>query len=137
MIASRPDRKCVAGLIGLVAIGWLTGCRSPGARPIGRAIDSNVQFSTRIPDVADYAAAELASAALVSDAKRAKRLLRRLRAIDTVLVAGEELPTGLVPVATDLVNATVDSSLGYRESTPALLETDDLQIGRASCRERV
>ena len=126
MIASRPDRKWVAGLIGVVAIGWLTGCRSPGARPIGRAIDSNVRFSTRVPDVADYAAAELASAALASDAERAKRLLRRLRAIDTVLVAGGDLPTGLVPVATDLVNATVDSSLGYRESTHALLENDDL-----------
>jgi len=126
VIASRPDQKWIAGLIGLVAIGWLTGCRSPGARPIGHAIDSNVRFSTRIPDVADYAAAELASAALISDAERAKRLLRRLRAIDTVLVAVEELPTGLVPVATDLVNATVDSSLGYRESTHALLENDDL-----------
>jgi hypothetical protein len=121
VIASRPDRKCIAGLIGLVVIGWLTGCRSPGARPIGRAIDSNVQFSTRIPDVADYAAAELASAALVSDAERAKRLLRRLRAIDTVLVAGEELPTGLVPVATDLVNATVDSSLGSEQNDPLVL----------------
>ncbi|MEE8166382.1 MAG: hypothetical protein V3T64_12490, partial [Myxococcota bacterium] len=67
MIASHPDRKWVAGLIGVVAIGWLTGCRSPGARPIGPAIDSSVRFSTRIPDVADNAAAELASAALVSD----------------------------------------------------------------------
>jgi hypothetical protein len=113
-------------LIGVVAIGWLTGCRSPGARPIGRAIDSNVRFSNRVPDVADYAAAELASAALTSDAERAGRLLRRLRAIDTVLVAGGDLPTGLVPVATDLVNATEDSSLGYRESTHALLENDDL-----------
>ncbi|MFV1978710.1 MAG: hypothetical protein ACC649_05115 [Myxococcota bacterium] len=126
MIASHPDRKWIAGLIGVVAIGWLTGCRSPGARPIGRAIDPNVQFSTRIPDVADYAAAELASAALTSDAERAERLLRRLRAIDTVLVTGGDLPTGLVPVATDLVNATVDSSLGYRDSTHALLENDDL-----------
>jgi len=126
VIALHPDRKWVACLIGVVAIGWLTGCRSPGARPIGRAIDSSVRFSTRIPDVADYAAAELASAALVSDAERAERLLRRLRAIDTVLVAGGDLPTGLVPIATDLVNATVDSSLGYRESTHALLENDDL-----------
>jgi hypothetical protein len=113
-------------LIGVVAIGWLGGCRSPGARPIGRAIDSNVQFSTRIPDVADYAAAELATAALVSDTERAKRLLRRLHAIDTVLVTGGDLPTGLVPIATDLVNATVDSSLAYRDSTHALLENDDL-----------
>lgn len=109
-----------------MAIGWLAGCRTPGAQPIGRAIDSNVRFSTRVPDVADFAAAELASAALASDAERAKRLLRRLHAIDTVLVAGGELPTGLVPVATDLVNATADSSLAYRTATTALLESDDL-----------
>jgi len=126
VIASHPDRKWVAGLIGLVAIGWLTGCRSPGARPIGRAIDSNVQFSTRVPDVADFAAAELARAALASDPERADRLLRRLRAIDTVLVAGGDLPTGLVPVATDLVNATTESSHGYQMATGVLLESDDL-----------
>ncbi len=126
MIASRPERRCIAGLIGLLAIAWLAGCRSPGARPIGRTIDSDVHFSTRIPDVADYAAAELAAAALVSDAERAERLLRRLRAIDTVLVAAEDPPTGLVPVATDLVNATADSARAYREATRALLESDDL-----------
>ena len=126
MIASHPDRRWVAGLIGVLAIGWLTGCRSPGARPIGPAIDSSVRFSTRIPDVADYAAAKLASAALVSDVERAERLLGRLRAIDTVLVAGGDLPTGLVPIATDLVNATADSSHDYRRAARALLESDDL-----------
>jgi hypothetical protein len=113
-------------LIGVMAIGWLTGCRSPGARPIGPAIDSNVRFSTRVPDVADYAAAELASAALASDVERAERLLGRLRAIDTVLIAGGEVPTGLVPVATDLFNATADSSQAYREATGDLLESNDL-----------
>ena len=126
MIASHPDRKWVAGLIGVVAIGWLTGCRSPGARPIGPVIDSSVRFSTRVPDVADHAAAKLASAALVSDVERAERLLGRLRAIDTVLVAGGDLPTGLVPVAADLVNAAANSSLGYRKATGALLESNDL-----------
>ncbi|MBW1844367.1 MAG: hypothetical protein JRJ05_08505, partial [Deltaproteobacteria bacterium] len=129
MIALRPDRKWIAAVIGVLAVGWLTGCRSPGARPIGRTIDSNVRFSTRIPDVADYAAAELATAALISDVERAERLLGRLRAIDTVLEAGGELPTGLVPVATDLVNATTDCSYGYRDATRELLENDDLNPG--------
>jgi hypothetical protein len=129
VIALRPDRKWIAAVIGVLAVGWLTGCRSPGARPIGRTIDSNVRFSTRIPDVADYAAAELATAALISDAERAERLLGRLRAIDTVLEAGGELPTGLVPVATDLVNAATDSSYAYRDATRELLENDDLNPG--------
>ena len=87
----------IVALIGVLAVGWLSGCRSPGARPIRHAIDSNVRFSNHVPDVADHAAAELASAALVSDTERSERLLGRLRAIDTVLVAGGELPTGLVP----------------------------------------
>jgi hypothetical protein len=126
VIASRRKLNWVAPAIAVLAIGWLTGCRTPGARPVGQAIDSNVRFSTRVPDVADYAAAELAAAALVSDAERAQLLLKRLRAIDTILEAGEELPTGLVPVATDLVNATVDSSYAYREATHALLDNDDL-----------
>ncbi len=76
--------------------------------------------------MADYAAAELASAALVSDVEKAERLLRRLRAIDTVLVTSGERPTGLVPVATDLVNATSDSDRAYREATRNLLDDDQL-----------
>jgi len=134
VIASRPDRSWIVALIGVLAVGWLSGCRSPGARPIRHAIDSNVRFSNHVPDVADHAAAELASAALVSDTERSERLLGRLRAIDTVLVAGGELPTGLVPVATDLVNATVDSSYAYRDATQELLEQDDLD---PSLRERL
>jgi hypothetical protein len=126
VIASHPDGKWVVGLVGVLAVGWLIGCRSPGARPIGRAIDSNVRFSTHVPDVADHAAAELASAALGSDTERAERLLGRLRAIDSVLEAGGELPTGLVPVATDLFNATADSAYAYRDATRTLLESDDL-----------
>jgi len=125
VIASRPERGWVACFSGLLAIGWLAGCQSPGARPIGRTIEPELRFSTRVPDVADYAAAELAAAALLSDAERSARLLRRLRAIDTVLVAAGDRPTGLVPVATDLANAT-DSSLHYREATRELLESDDL-----------
>jgi len=116
----------VAVLIAALAVGWLTGCRSPGARPIRRAIDSNVRFSTHVPDVADHAAAELASAALTSDVERAERLLGRLKAIDTVLVASGEPATGLVPVASDLVNATADTSYAYRDATRTLLERNDL-----------
>ncbi|MEE8166031.1 MAG: hypothetical protein V3T64_10720, partial [Myxococcota bacterium] len=85
-----------------------------------------MRIATRVPDVADRAAVELASAALVSDTELVNRLLRRLRAIDTVLVAGGDLPTGLVPVATDLVNATAESSHGYHTATGALLKSDDL-----------
>ncbi|MGE4605155.1 MAG: hypothetical protein AAEJ52_00270, partial [Myxococcota bacterium] len=130
----RPDRarallseRTRALLLTLAAVcAILPGCHTPGAKPIGPVIDSSVQFSRRVPDVADYAAAELATAALNSDLPTATRILKRLRAIDTVLVAGGNLPTGLVPVATDLVNATMDAPRVYRNATRALLAQDDL-----------
>jgi hypothetical protein len=126
VIASHLDRSLTAGLIGATLIALFAGCRTPGAQPIEPAIDSQVRFSTRVPDVADYAAAELATAALISDDERADRVLRRLRSIDTVLITAGELPTGLVPVATDLVNATLDAPRAYRSVTRKLLESDQL-----------
>ena len=126
MIASHLDRSLTAGLIGATLIALLAGCRTPGAQPIEPAIDSHVRFSTRVPDVADYAAAELATAALISDDERAERVLRRLRSIDTVLITAGELPTGLVPIATDLVNATLDAPRAYRSVTRELLESKQL-----------
>lgn len=126
MIASPRSLPLAAGLLSFAACLLSAGCRTPGARPIAPAIDSEVKFSARIPDVADYAAADLASAALVSDHVEADRMLRRLRAIDTVLVSGGEHPTGLVPAATDLVNATSDSDRRYRAATRVLLEEDSL-----------
>ncbi len=126
MTDSHPERRFAAGLAGALILVSLTGCHSPGARPIRPAIDSGVRFSTRVPDVADYAAAALARAALVSDAERSERLLEQLCAIDSALVADGGLATGLVPVASDLVNAAVDSSLAYRNATRALLENHEL-----------
>lgn len=93
---------------------------------MGAAIDSHSRFATRVPDVADYAAAELATAALNSDHQKANQLLKRLTAIDTVLESAGDKPTGLVPVATDLVNATMDAPRAYRNATRALLHRDDL-----------
>ena len=126
MTVSRRNRELATALIGVALLGLFTGCRTPGARPIELAIDSQVRRSTRVPDVADYAAAELATAALISDVEGAQRLLRRLESIDTILETAGELPTGLVPTATDLVNATVDAPRVYRNATRQLLESDEL-----------
>jgi hypothetical protein len=49
-----------------------------------------------------------------------------LQAIDSVLAAADEPPTGLVPVSHDLVNATLDGGRAYRSATLELLERDDL-----------
>jgi tetratricopeptide (TPR) repeat protein len=109
-----------------VAFAGLTGCRTPGAVPRGSALMRDVHHPAIVPDVADHTAADVAAAALVSDGEEARLALGRLHAIDTVLVATEELATGLAPVARDVVNTTVDDPPLYREATRQLLEEDDV-----------
>jgi hypothetical protein len=110
----------------LVAWAGLAGCRTPGAAPAGGALEREIRFSARVPDVADYTASELAAAALGTDREQAERALRRLEAIDTVLTAHEQLPTGLIPAGTDLMNATRGDPRLYRDATRGLLESHDL-----------
>jgi hypothetical protein len=122
---SRPEAAVAAGVLLLAGLGPL-GCRTPGAAPPRRPLEGDIHFSARVPDVADRTAAELAAAAMVSDPVAAARALRRLAAIDTVLRAAEEAPTGLEAVSADLVNAMVDDPRQYRQATQALLDEDDL-----------
>jgi hypothetical protein len=125
VIASRRNSSIAAAA--LIAAGLaFVACRTPGATPESRALEPDIRFSTTIPDVADRTAAELAAAALASDPAATARALRRLAAIDRVLLAAEEPPTGLGPVAADLVNAMFDDPRRYREATRELLEEGDL-----------
>ena len=125
MIASR--RSTAAAACPLLVVGLaVVACRTPGAAPAGRVLEPEIHFSALVPDVADRTAAALAAAALVSDPAASARALRRLAAIDTVLLAAEEPPTGLGPVSADLVNAMLDDPRRYREATQALLKVDNL-----------
>jgi hypothetical protein len=128
MTASR--RRGTAQYLVLFAVGaacaGLAGCRTPGAAPRGSALERNLQRAVIVPDVADHTAADVAAAALVSDREAAILALERLESIDTVLVSAEEPPTGLAPVARDLVNTTLDDPRHYREATRQLLKEDDL-----------
>ncbi len=124
MTASRPERAC-AGLALLAVLFCAAACRTPAATPLGRPLEET-RFAARVPDAADLAAAELAAAALAGSPDQTALALRRLQAIDTVLTASEEPPTGLVPVSHDLANATLEGSRAYRAATLALLERDDL-----------
>jgi hypothetical protein len=116
----------VAGLALLATLFGAAACRTPAATPLGRSLDPEARFAARVPDAADLAAAELAAAALAGSPDQTALALRRLQAIDTVLTASEEPPTGLVPVSHDLANATLAGSRDYRAATLALLERDDL-----------
>jgi hypothetical protein len=123
--ASRRSRAAAA-LAGLACGLLAAGCRSPAATPVQPPIEHEARFAARVPDVADRTAAALAAAALAGEPDETARALRRLDAIDTVLAAAEEPPTGLAPVARDLVNATLVDARDYRSATLTLLERDDL-----------
>ena len=125
MTASLPSRAPSA--LALLALGLAAaGCATPAATPVAPLVEREARFSPRVPDVADHTAAKLAAAALAGDPRETALALRRLQAIDSVLLASEEPATGLAPVSHDLVNATLDGGRAYRSATLELLERDDL-----------
>lgn len=127
MIASRPDpRRSAALLASLICVATLAACQTPAGAPPERSFEEGWSLPKQVPDVADYAAADLAAAALGSDAESVERVLRRMNSIDIILEASDDLPTGLLPISTDLRNATLDDPRAYREATRDLLRDPDL-----------
>jgi hypothetical protein len=105
----------------------VAGCATaPAGAPAGTAFLGDVRFAPVVPDAADRTAVDVAHAALLSRPDQAERAVRRLEAIDTVLEASDEPPTGLVPAAVDLANATLDDPRAYRSATRELLDRNDL-----------
>jgi hypothetical protein len=103
------------------------GCATPPAgAPPPTAFERDLRFAAFVPDAVDETVVDAARAALLSRPEAAARAVRRLEAIDTVLRAADEAPTGLVPAATDLANTTLDDPRAYRAATRELLERDDL-----------
>jgi len=129
VIASRPDiRRAAAVLASLVCLVSISACGTPAGLPPEDSFDEALYEPILVPDVVDYAAADLAAAALLSDTESTERVLRRMHSIDIILEASEDLPTGLLPVSTDLRNATLDDPREYREATRELLRDPDLGI---------
>ena len=96
MIASRPSRTPSRSRCSRSASRPRAAPRRP-PRPIAPLVEREPLFAARVPDVADHTAAELAAAALAGDPAETALALRRLQAIDTVLVASDEPATGLAP----------------------------------------
>jgi len=95
--------------------------------PVGSAFRPASRPALAPPNVADRTAAEVARAALVSDREQSARALGRLQAIETVLAAADEKPTGLLPVSLDLRNTLLDDRRAYRKASRHLLERDDIE----------
>ncbi len=124
MTASRPSPRFGCAL---ALVLWLAaGCVAPAGLPVRSAVDPGHRQAIAVPDVADYTAARLAAAALASQSGRGldevERALASLEAIDRVLTASGERPTGLSPAARDLANAALDDRMAYREATDDLLD---------------
>jgi len=99
---------------------------APAGVPPRTAFEREGRFAAIVPDVADHTAADVARAALLSRGEEAEQAVERLRAIDTVLEAEGERPTGLVPAASDLANAALDDPRAYHDARQDLLERGDL-----------
>jgi tetratricopeptide (TPR) repeat protein len=110
----------------LAAVGLLAACTAPGGAPPRSAFRPTVSNAPPPPDVADQQAAELARAALLSDRDHTERVLKNFEAIETVLAASDEPPTGLMPIAIDLHNTTLDDRRAYRAASKNLLKRKDL-----------
>lgn len=123
-MTASPVRQTL--LLGLLAAVLATGCQSPAGAPPRSALLPSVGAAPPPPDVADWAAADLARAALLSNPEETTRQLARMRAIDAVLQATEDHPTGMMGAALDLRNTTLDDRRAYRAATRELLDHDKL-----------
>ncbi|MEE2677108.1 MAG: hypothetical protein VX546_00880 [Myxococcota bacterium] len=121
MTVSRAE---AIGLALLAAL--LGGCQTPGGAPPDSAFHPAATYRVPPPDVADQTAVDLARAALVGNEAEAERALRRMNAIETVLDATEEKPTGMLGVSIDLRNAAFADRRSYRRATDTLLDRRDL-----------
>jgi hypothetical protein len=118
--------SCRSALLFIAAAG-LVACHTPVGAPMGSAFRPALRPALPPPDVADRTAVELARAALLSDQEQSARALGRLQAIETVLAAADEEPTGLLPVSLDLRNTLLDDRRTYRGASRQLLQRKDLE----------
>jgi hypothetical protein len=95
--------------------------------PVGSAFEPIAERAPLVPDEADHAAHDLMAAVLSADAARADQAIATLESLETDRRASDERPTGLVPYAYDLRNATLPSAHSYRQASEKLLERSDLE----------
>jgi hypothetical protein len=110
-----------------VAAFAVAACSTPAPPPAGSVLEPLPSAAARVPEDVDLAARDVAAAALGGPRLLAEAQLVRLEALERERRARGELPSGLVPLATDAVNATLDDPLAYRSASAVLLASDDLE----------
>lgn len=129
MIASHAERAAQRAAGFLLLHLALCGCYTPAPAPLGSALEPLPTMAARVPDDPDLVARDLAASALAEPRAASAAAVERLEALDRERRAQGLAPTGLVPVAADLANATLDDPIAYRRATAAVLERDDLSLG--------
>jgi len=94
---------------------------------VGSAFEPLAARAPLVPDEADHAAHDLMAATLSDDHARADRAISTLESLDADRRSSGERPTGLVPYAYDLRDATLPSAESYKQATEKLLERNDLE----------
>ncbi len=128
-MAASPADRILRALTAALFSAAVSACATPAPTPVGSALEPLATVGAQVPDDADIVARDLAASALAEPRWTSEALLARLELIEHQREAAGELPTGLVPAATDLVNATLDDPIAYRTATRELLERDDLPEG--------
>ncbi len=126
MIASRPERRGLAALISLAAGLGLTACGSVAGPPAGSPLEPLATRAPTVPDDVDFAAHDVAAAALAEDPQGLRATLRRLKRLEKERLEEGFQPSGVLPFALNLRNASLDDDLRDRRATEKLLDRDDI-----------
>ncbi len=127
MTGSRAERRIGLALAATLVL--LAACATPAPTPIGSPMQPLQVVGARVPDDVDIIARDLAAAALADSRLTSEAWLVQLEMAEKSRAEQGLAPTGLVPVATDLVNATHDDAILYRAATAELLERDGIRTG--------
>lgn len=111
----------------------LAGCAG-GPTPSIDPFEPLRSIAPYVPDEIDHCARDVATAVLLGDEAGLERELTRLAKLDDARIAGGEAPSGLLPYALDLRNATIADARTRRVANRALLERPDVS---APLRRRV
>jgi hypothetical protein len=130
--ASRPSTRRAGGrrpaALGLVlALALLGGgCAGGPSAPPLRALEPLPSMAAQLPDHADRAARDLAEAALAGNPDQVGHHLAAVARLDDERKAADRPPTGILPFAIDLRNATIPVARERREADRELLDRDDV-----------
>ena len=84
---------------------------------MGSALEPLTLRAPLVPDEADHAAHDLMAATLSNDPAQADRAIATLESLEAARDASGERPTGLLPYAYDVRDATLPNGESYKQAS--------------------